>query len=419
MKMFQLEFPQKYILLIGMILIIATQVAGCAPKPQEAGNQTADPSAPKTVKVQKVSKQKISNPREQVGDLSASVQVDVVPKAGGEVKEILKKKGETVQEGDVLFRLDTKTILLDKEKAELTLRNEQYQLDKTREDDATDTKELDNNIAKTEQSLKEAVKAYNKAANEYDLGTINDTELQSNKTSMDNLQKDLDLYKQKRKTKNKINSLTNLEIQLETARVSLAQTEETLSNYEIKAPTSGVLIDLNVEAGMTVAAGSKVGQVLKTNPAKVKADLSEDQFKLLQGKQELYVYPSGGSADSKKNATISYLSPVMDPSTNSYKLELELPNENMQWKPGIKAQIMLTDAQEENVVTVPTTSIVRDGNDTYIFVLSGQQAERRKVILGRINETVQEVLSGLKEGEQLITSGQHQLKDKEQVQLAN
>lgn len=405
--------------LLGLLLLIAALAAGCSPKPQgEATAQQADPNAPKTVKVQTVSRQKISEPREQVGEVSASVELDVTLKAGGEVKEVLKKKGEAVQEGEVLFRLDTKTILLEKEKAELSLRSAQYQLDKQREDSRNETIETDNSIAKTEQSLKDAVKAYNKTLNEYDLGTATDTELESAKTTMDNLQRDLDLLKKKRESLDKVNPLTNLEIQLESSRVSLAQIEDTLANYEVKAPTSGVLVDLSVEPGMTVQSGSKVGQVLKTDPVKIKADLTEASMKLIQGKQELNVYPSGESAKAKTKATVTYLSPVMSTSTKSYALELELANPELKWKPGTKVQIMLTDEEEENVIAVPTTSIVRDGSDTYVFVLAGEQAERRKVELGRLHETVQEIISGLKEGEQLIVSGQHQLKDKEKVQLA-
>lgn len=402
-----------------LILLIGALTAGCSPRPQaDMAKQEADPNAPKTVKIQQVSKQKIGDPREQVGDVYASVQLDVVTKAGGEVKEVLKKKGEQVEEGDVLFKLDTKTILLDKEKAELTLRNAQYQLDKTKEDDTNSTIELDNSIAKNEQSLKDAIKAYNKMLNEYDLGTATDIQLQQAQTSMNNLEKDLDLLKKKRQTKDKISSLTNLEIQLETSRVNLAQTEDSLANYEVKAPTAGILIDLNVDPGKTVTAGANIGQVLKTDPIKIKADLPEASAKLLAGKTELNVYPSGASANEKTKAAISYLSPVMNPATKSYALELVVANPDLRWKPGAKVQIMLTEDAEQNVIAVPTTSIVRDGSDTYVFVLSGEQAERRKVELGRLHETVQEIVSGLKEGEKLIVSGQHQLKDQEKVQLA-
>lgn len=108
----------------------------------------------------------------------------------------------------------------------------------------------------------------------------------------------------------------------------------------------------------------------------------------------------------------------MSTQTKSYTLELEIPNADRKLKPGMKVQVLLTEENDQNVITVPTLSVVREGGDTFVFVLNGDVAEKRKVELGRLNETIQEVLSGVKEGERLIVSGQHQIKDKEKVQLA-
>jgi RND family efflux transporter MFP subunit len=115
---------------------------------------------------------------------------------------------------------------------------------------------------------------------------------------------------------------------------------------------------------------------------------------------------------------VSYLADVMNSSTKAYALELEVPNPEKKLKPGTKAQILLTEEKDQNVVAVPTLSVVREGGDTFLFILNGDHVEKRKVELGRLNETYQEVLSGVKEGEQLVISGQHQLKDQEKVQVA-
>jgi multidrug efflux pump subunit AcrA (membrane-fusion protein) len=53
-----------------------------------------------------------------------------------------------------------------------------------------------------------------------------------------------------------------------------------------------------------------------------------------------------------------------------------------------------------------------------VFVQQGDHYEKRKVQLGRINGEYQEVTSGLKEGEQLVVSGQSTLKDGQKVDAA-
>jgi multidrug efflux pump subunit AcrA (membrane-fusion protein) len=50
--------------------------------------------------------------------------------------------------------------------------------------------------------------------------------------------------------------------------------------------------------------------------------------------------------------------------------------------------------------------------------VNGDHVEKRKVELGRLKDANQEVLSGVKEGEQIVVTGQHLLKDKDKVQIS-
>jgi HlyD family secretion protein len=117
--------------------------------------------------------------------------------------------------------------------------------------------------------------------------------------------------------------------------------------------------------------------------------------------------------------SVVYLSDVMNSQTKAYSLELEVPNAERKLKPGSKAQVLLTEENEQVVTVVPTLSIVREVGDSYVFILKGDVVEKRKVELGRLSETNQEIISGVQPDEMLVTSGQHQLKDQEKVQVAN
>ncbi|MCS7459332.1 efflux RND transporter periplasmic adaptor subunit [Paenibacillus doosanensis] len=400
---------------MGAVVISSALIAGCSSQPA-AQPQNAAEAQIKAVKVAKIEKNKIGDPLEQVADVASSIQLDVITKAGGDVKEILKKRGDQVEKGEVIFRLDPTDVLLQKEKAQIALTGSQQQLTKSKEDLANSRQDLENGIAKLETSIKDTEKNYNKMRNDYDLGLVTKFQLEQMESQLSNLKLDLESSKAKLKTLDTTNSLSQVEQALQSSDLSIREADRTLENMEVKAPVSGVLTDLPIETGMTLQAGFRAAQLQQLDPIKIKAELTEDAAKMIRGKEELTFYVPGAVENQK--AKVSYLADVMSGQSKSYSLELEVANPDRKLKPGMKAQILLTEDSDQNVVTVPTLSVVREGGDTFVFVLTGDTVEKRKVQLGRLNETIQEVLSGVKEGEQLVVSGQNQLKDKEKVQLA-
>ncbi|MCZ8511296.1 efflux RND transporter periplasmic adaptor subunit [Paenibacillus filicis] len=401
---------------MGAVVISMALITGCsAAKPAEQPKAAAEAQL-KTVKTSKVEKKKIGDPTEQVADVVSSIQLDVSTKVGGDVQEILKKRGEMVEKGDVIFRMDPTDVLIQKEKAQISLNGSQEQLTKSKQDLANSRQDLVNGIKKLETSISDTEKNYAKMRNDYDLGLVTKFQLDQMESQLSNMKLDLESNKAKLKTLDSTNSLSQIEQGIQTADVSLRELDRTLGNLDVKATVSGVLTELPIEVGMTLPGGFRAAQVQQLDPIKIKAELTEDAAKLVRGKPELTFYIPGTT--DKMKGKVSYLADVMSSQSKSYTLELEVPNADRKLKPGMKAQVLLTEEQDQMVVAVPTLSVVREGGDTYVFVLNGDTAEKRKVALGRLNETVQEVISGLKEGEQLIVSGQNQLKDKEKVQLA-
>jgi HlyD family secretion protein len=177
------------------------------------------------------------------------------------------------------------------------------------------------------------------------------------------------------------------------------------------------LTDLNVTVGQTLAPGGRVGEVQQTNPVKIKSQLTEALANLVRGKSELTFYIPG--VTTKAGAKVIYLSDVINGQSKAYDLELEVPNPDGKLKPGSKAQVELTKDDEQNVPVVPSLIIVREGSNNFVFVVNGETVQKRKVELGRLNETNQEVISGVKEDEILVISGQHQLKDQDKIKVGN
>ncbi len=404
---------------MGALALSAALVAGCSLQPAAADDtQQTEQAAEqmKIVRTEKIGKTKIGEPMEQVADVVASVQIDVFAKTSAEVEAILKKRGDRVEAGETIIQLKQDDALLALQSAELGLRSAQRTYSTGDQEIANQKLQMKNQIARMEQQVKDLQENYNLMLNEFELGNVTQRELDQTETNLKLLQSDLDLLKKQQTAMDAKLTFEQYEIQLKQAQLQYEQAERQMENYNITAPISGLLTELPLEVAMTTQPGTKALQVVQTDPLKIKAELTQSAADAVRGKTELMFYVPGTTEPA--SAKVAFLSPVMNSATKSYTLELEVPNKENKLMPGMKAQVLLSEEEDQVVVAVPTSSIVREGSENYVFILKGDIVERRQVELGRINETMQEVLSGVAEGEDLVISGQHQLSDQEKVQLA-
>jgi HlyD family secretion protein len=393
----------------GMIIVLSGAVAAGCSVTNASSNQA------KSVKIIPVSKQKMDDKQEFDADVVSSSQVNVVAKVGGDVVSMLKKRGDAVQQGEVIFTLDHTDTERSRTKTELSKQNLQAQIDKTREDIATNRGVLKNTVEKLQLTIADLVKNYNNIRNDYDAGLSPKSQLEKAETQLKTTRLDLDTAQKQLANLDATDPLAALRIQLESADVSLADIDKTLSDFEVKAPISGILTDLFPEQGITLQAGYIAGVIQQQNPIKIHADLTESAVKLVRGKKEVS-FTLQGSSD-KMTGTVAYLADVMSPQSKSFVLELSAANPDFKLKSGMRVKLQLGGDAVQDVITVPTASIVKEGNDNFVFVVNGDQAEKRKVALGRTSDSNREVQTGVKEGEQVVVSGVQELKDKDKVEI--
>ncbi|USB32284.1 efflux RND transporter periplasmic adaptor subunit [Paenibacillus sp. YPG26] len=374
-------------------LALTTTAAGCssASPVEQAQVQAGIPK----VKVEPIKLHSMGAPLEQIADVNASVQVGVIAQGSGTITEILKNNGDKVTKGQVIARISAGTAHISVVTAEASVSSAERALQSAQLELESNRAQLARTISGYEKQMKEAIRA-------------NNEELYN--TTRDNLESS----KEQLKFLESKSSVPAAKSQLETAKVSLAQAKANLEAYNITAPSSGTLAELAITVGASVTQGSKVCLVLNANQITIQAELSEDSAERVRGKKKVRVY----YADQPKvgrEIRVAYLSGAPSTTTRLYTLQLTADNKDAFFVPGSRVQVQLTTEEEENVLAVPTGSIVRDGNNTYVFVLKGDKAQRVQIELGRLGGMYQEIL-GVSAGDKLIVSGQHTLKDGEKVQ---
>ncbi|MFD0713582.1 efflux RND transporter periplasmic adaptor subunit [Paenibacillus sp. GCM10027626] len=409
---------RMYAIAIGTAL--ALTATGCSggnqPEPA-AGNvsQQASEASVMKVKTAVVQKTAIGEPYEIVAELAASVKMDIVPKTDGEVTEVLKRRGDRVKAGEAIYRLDTRDVRIQQQKAEMALRSLESARAKAKTELKEGKVELKRSITKMEQQIYDQARELNKLRNGYDEGSVEGREVEKAEQQLAGLQEEAELLREKLAGFDAANSLTASDNEIASAKIGLEELERSLGHYVVTAPVDGIITELEVEKGMPVGRGGKSGQVQRIDPITVKAELSEQALQLVDKKSSLYFY-TADKPEQLVAAKVHYLAEIMNTQTRTYTLELAASNPQRELRPGMKVQLRLSDEAEQTALTIPSTAIMREENTAFVFVLNNGAAERRVIKLGRVKDNDQEIVSGLKEGERVIVSGLHRMKDKQKVE---
>ena len=179
---------------------------------------------------------------------------------------------------------------------------------------------------------------------------------------------------------------------------------KTLTLY---SPYSGIVTEKKVLEGMSVMPGMELMQIADISRVWVYADIYEYELPWVkQGQDAVVEIPN--AVDKPLRGKVAYVYPTVDPMTRTIQVRIELPNPGLKLKPEMFANVRLQTLPVKNALTVPVDAVLNSGTGQHVFVALGQgQFEPRTVTTGvqGANGRVQ-VLSGLKNGEEVVTSAQ-------------
>lgn len=179
------------------------------------------------------------------------------------------------------------------------------------------------------------------------------------------------------------------------------------SRLFVKAPRSGVILDVGAAPGefsQALTASAPLSTVADITTVWAVGDIYE---------KDLAVAKSGEAAQVTLNAYpgqtwmghVGVVSSAVDPTTRTLHVRIVLPNADLRIKPAMFGTIRLVRSTNQGIL-VPTTAVVHEGNDAYVFVARGNgRFERVAVKLGRTVDGTLELLSGLNGGETIVSEG--------------
>jgi RND family efflux transporter MFP subunit len=170
------------------------------------------------------------------------------------------------------------------------------------------------------------------------------------------------------------------------------------------SPVSGYVLQRSVTGGEKIDAGTQILDVADLSLIWVIASIYEYEVPFLKiGQPASMTFAS--LPGRKFQGKVSLIYPVLEASTRTVQVRIELQNPDMELKPDMFTQVEL-QASLGDRLTVPDGAVLSSGTRDIVFVAKGDgYFEPRQVRIGLRLPDAMEVLEGLSEGERVVTSG--------------
>jgi membrane fusion protein (multidrug efflux system) len=347
-----------------VVWFVALMLAGCGNKQTpgqqagEGGPPAGDPEdeKPVPVAIAGAAVGPIASYYEATASLEAEKEAEVLARVGGVVKVLLVEEGHQVAAGAPLLRID----------------NDEYRL---RMEQAT---------ARTAQlrSVHERLKemAAEELASAEELETAH-------------------------------SALSSAEADEGLARLNLEYTTVT-------APFAGRVTRRLVNLGDNISSGTPLFAVADFDPLLARVHVPSREFRKLSVEQKVELVLD--STGERIEGRITLISPVIDPTSGTIKLTVDVPDYPQGTRPGDFASVRIVTEMRSTALLVPRTAVLSEHGENVVYaVVAGEPptAERRVVETGFTDDEHTQIMSGLAAGDQVVVKGQRSLKQGSKLKI--
>lgn len=207
------------------------------------------------------------------------------------------------------------------------------------------------------------------------------------------------------------------EAKLNAARAALGVERRALREATVRAPFDGLVVERKVSLGEYVRMGEPLVEVVSLNPIEVEFRVAEVDSSFVRLGQTVDVtvapYP-----ERHFRATVTVISPTIDPGTRTLRVKAALDNEEGLLRPGLFARADLGLSTREGVALVPSEAVLQRVDGSVVFLLEdGKRVRRRKVEIASFQEGNVAIEEGLAEGDEIVVRGQVDLVDGQSVRV--
>jgi HlyD family secretion protein len=338
------------------------------------------------------------------GHLLYEEQVLLSPEVIGKVSTIFVKEGQQVARGDVLLHLDDQSYRAEVAQQEAAVRQQRINIEQ---------QQL--NLANQQNQMKRKVELHR-------VKMISDSAIDDARFAVDGAGIEL----------------RNSRSRLEQAEAVLRQSNERLAKTSVRAPIGGTITALEIKVGETAVAsqvgiaGSSLMTIANTSTMMTEVNVDEADIAKISVGQEVAIHTAAyPDTQLKGQVAIIPLSPKQTPGgaqtgaslARTYNVKVKLlDTQKLSLRPGMTCRAEIFTASSGKSLALPLQAVLSNNDEntdvakkkgsrdkapvkteSWVFVNNAGKAEKRVVTVGVSDDSQQQILSGVKAGEAVVT----------------
>lgn len=400
-------------------LLVLLLLAGCGkPKEKEAGES----EAPTPVLIEAAVRGAIDHMVIADAVLYPINQANVTPKISSPVKRVLVNRGDHVRANQLLAELEAADLAAAVNETRNQYDQTQAQYQTVRGATVPEDKgKAQADVQSAQQTFEAAKKLYDNRVTLQREGALAQKLVDDAKVAMVQAQSQMDTAQRHLEALNQVSqreSIRGAEAAMNAAKAHNDSAIAQLSYAQIRSPINGIVADRLVYPGEMAAPGAPMVSIVDISQIVARANVPVKEAAAIKVGRPARITGPDGDIPGK----VTVVSPAVDPSTTTIEVWVQAANPGEKLKPGATVRVAIIAETIQNTLIVQSSALLNaDDGGTKVMVITvngdkGIARERRVAVGFRQGDRVQ-IVSGLQEGEQVVTSGGLGLEDKAKVTI--
>ena len=379
-------------------------------------SRKAEPGQPAAIvsglKMETLQASQVDDYYEAVGTVQAKNRSVVAAKVMGNILALHVREGDTVRAGQTLVEIDNRDAGIQLQKTQAGMREIQDSLEEVERN--IRAAESGRAAAQANESLaKSTFQRYEKL---YERHSVSPQEFDEVRAKYEVAKAESEradrLLQAAAARRNQVNA------RIDQAKADVANARVSVGYSRIAAPIGGVVVSKQADVGYLATPGMPLLTIENSASYQLHAAVEESKLGTIRLNDQVQVSLEA-LANTELKGTVEEIVPAADPATRSYIVKIALPsNDDTHLRSGLYGKARFVTGQRK-ILSIPQTAVTQQGQLTGVFVVDPSGVALLRLIkTGRTVGDRIEVLSGLSEGEQIVSEGVASLRDGVRVREA-